>query len=319
MAQSNRKKKKWTKFDIPELLGKVAVVTGANSGTGFEVTKALSAKGAHVVLACRNMEKGTKAIENIQKAIPNASLELIRLDLADLSSISAFTDAFNSKFNSLNILCNNAGVYQTPYLKTKDNFELQFGTNHLGHFALTGLLIDVLLKTKGARVVTMSSCVHILGKINFDTLNEDNKKSYRPITAYFQSKLANLLFAYELQRRLEKAGANVISIGVHPGYPATNLQLTGPGLNKSLFGKLIVGIYKISNKIIAQSAEMGALPMLMAATSPDMSGGSYIGPSGVMGFWGYPKLVRSSKRSYDLGLAKKLWEISEELTRIKYL
>ena len=280
--------------------------------TGYEVSKALSSKGANVIMACRNIEKAESSAIKIRKEFPDASLFVSQLDLSYLSSIKTFSKEFLKKYTSLDILCNNAGVMQTPNLKTKDGFELQFGTNHLGHFALTGLLLDSLLKTKGSRIVTVSSGVHRMGRIDFNDIMHEKK--YGRNSAYAQSKLANLLFTYELQRLLDKNKQTTISVAAHPGYSATNLQYAGPGLNG---GKYLVWMYKVMNNLFAQSAEMGALPILYVATAKNVIGGDYICPKGFFGMRGYHKKVKSSNSSYDED-AKKLWAVSSDLTHIQY-
>lgn len=303
---------KWNKTHIHDLSGKIVIVTGANSGLGYEVTKALAEKGAHVVMGCRSTEKGEKAVNHVKNEIEEASIDLIRLDLSDLSSIKSFASSFKEKYRSLDILCNNAGVMQVPKSQTIDDFEMHFGINHLGHFALTGLLIDTLLNTEKSRIVTVSSNAHKMGKINFDDINMD--KNYGRTSAYSRSKLANLLFAYELQRRLSN-WSSTISVSAHPGYASTNLQSTGPGMGK---GKFWLWSYKILNRIIAQSAEMGALPILYAATAENVKGGEYIAPNGYGQWRGYPKKTESSKASYNESTAKQLWELSVDLTKINY-
>jgi NAD(P)-dependent dehydrogenase (short-subunit alcohol dehydrogenase family) len=307
-------KKKWNNDDIPDLTGKTAIVTGANSGTGFQASKVLAAKGAEVIMACRSLEKGEVAANAIQTEYPNAKIKVMQLDLADLASVRAFAKEFQENHNSLEILLNNAGVMQTPPLKTADDFELQFGTNHLGHFALTGLLLKPLMRANEARVVTMSSMVHSSGKIHFDDVNLE--KNYGRTKAYSQSKLANLLFAYELQRKLEQNGGSVISLAAHPGYTATNLQSAGPGMKGGR--RHWAWFYKITNKIMAQNVKMGALPILCAATDSAAEGGDYIGPRRFRGARGHPKKVRSNKRSYNEEDARRLWELSEELTGVCY-
>ena len=306
-------KKKWDKTDIPDLSGKTAIITGANSGTGYEVSKALAGKGAEVIMACRDVEKGELAEAKIKEEFPKSSLKFMVLDLADLSSVKNFANMFHEKNNSLDILCNNAGVMATPQVKTKDGFELQFGTNHLGHFALTGLLLDKLLGTSKSRIVNVSSIAHMGGIIDFDDLM--NEKKYSRFPTYSQSKLANLLFTYELQRRLETNGCNTISVGSHPGLSRTNLGASGFGYGKGKILKSIIGFFA---KLTCQSAAMGALPILYASTSLDVNGGEYIGPRGFREFWGYPKKVESSKDSHDEEIAEKLWSISTDLTQVHY-
>jgi NAD(P)-dependent dehydrogenase (short-subunit alcohol dehydrogenase family) len=304
---------RWTAGKMPNLQGKVAVVTGANSGVGYESALALAGKGAQVVLAVRSEEKGQKALKTIKGVFPNSNAEVMMLDLASLESIRSFADQFKAKYERLDILLNNAGMMAIPFRKTMDGFEMQFGIDHLGHFALTGSLMPVLLQTPKARVVTVSSINHNMGWIDFDNL--DGAHGYGKWKAYNQSKLANLLFAYELQRKLENAKADAISIGTHPGYSATNLQLVGPRMSGS---RLMEVMFILANALFAQSAAMGALPLLYASVAPQVKGGDYIGPDGLNGVWGYPIVTRSNGRSHDLDSAKKLWEISEEMTGISY-
>jgi NAD(P)-dependent dehydrogenase (short-subunit alcohol dehydrogenase family) len=303
----------WNTKDIPDQTAKVAIVTGANSGIGYAAAKALAARGARVILACRSQERGSDAVRTINDEYPSAAVELITLDLADLASVRSFVSEFSKKFDSLDILINNAGLMAIPYRKTVDGFEMQFGVNHLGHFALTGLLLDRLLAADMARIVTVSSAIHITGVMDFDDLN--SKRSYNKWAAYGQSKLANLLFAFELQRRLEKNGYKIISVGCHPGYAATNLQSKGAEMSNN---PLLAGIMKIGNKILAQSADMGALPTLYAATSPEVNGCDYVGPDSLMGQRGYPKKIFSSNASYAADAAARLWQVSEEMTGIHY-
>ncbi len=305
--------KQWDKNNIPDLQGKTAIVTGANSGLGFEDAKALAAKGAYVILACRDLEKAQAAAEEIHNQNSEASIEVMQLDLANLESIRNFTGQFNDRHEHLEILINNAGVMAIPRRETADGFEMQFGTNHLGHFALTGLLLEKLLATEHSRIVTVSSDVHKQGKIDFDDLN--SREDYHKWAAYGQSKLANLLFAYELQRRLERVEATTLSVAAHPGYAATNLQKRGPEMSGSLSQSILMSF---SNLVFAQSAEMGALPTLHAATAPEVKGGKYYGPGGFMGMRGYPEQVRSSERSYDTQVAARLWEISEQMTGVQF-
>jgi len=293
----------WVEENIPDQSGKLALVTGANSGLGFEVSRGLALKGATVLMACRNLEKGEEAAARIRDESPGGEVRLMQLNLADLHSVRQFVEDFRAEYDHLNILANNAGVMATPYGKTADGFELQFGINHLGHYALTGLLLDALESTPGARIVTVSSYAHWFGWINFRDLN--GEKFYYKWLAYCQSKLANLLFAYELQRRLSRNGKNSISLAAHPGYAETNLQR-----HTALFSFL--------NPILAQSQEMGSLPVLYAATRPEIAGGEYIGPDGFLGQRGYPHKALSSPGSHNHTNAQRLWDVSEELTGVNY-
>jgi NAD(P)-dependent dehydrogenase (short-subunit alcohol dehydrogenase family) len=293
----------WTAKDIPDQTAKTAIVTGANVGLGLETARALAAHGTTVILACRNLEKATAAKMGIQQSVPNAKLEVIQLDLADLASVRAFATAFKTKFEHLDILVNNAGIMGPPFTKTKDGFEMQFGANHLGHFALTGLLLEKLWQTPGARVVVVSSAVERGAKIDFENLHSE--KSYSPFAAYGQSKLSNLLFCYELGRRFQKTGINAIAAAAHPGWTATNLQQNAPQ-------------FKFLNPIFAQTPVWGALPSLYAATASDVQNGDYFGPSGFLEMRGTPKRVQSTARSHDFELAKKLWDISESLTGVTF-
>lgn len=308
MSAGNR----WTADDMPDLSGKTVVVTGGNSGIGYEAALQFARKGARVVLACRDAGKADAACAAIRAAHPAAAVEAMTLDLASLASVRAFAAAFLEAHRELHVLCNNAGVMALPPRRTADGFEMQFGTNHLGHFALTGLLLDRLLATAGARVVTVSSTAHRLGKIRFEDLNWD--RGYGKWRAYGQSKLANLQFAYELQRRLEHAGAAVLSTACHPGWAATNLQLAGPQMEGSTVLETLAGL---ANRLMGQSAAMGALPTLYAATAQDVRGGDYYGPDGPGESWGYPKRVDSSARSHDRDTAGRLWQVSEELTGVR--
>jgi protochlorophyllide reductase len=300
----------WTTADMPNLQGHVALVTGANSGLGLETTRALAAKGAHVIMACRNQEKGAQAQDSLEKSIAGASLELAELDLASLASIRVFAEHFQANHKQLDLLFNNAGVMAIPFRKTQDGFEWQFGTNYLGHFALTGLLLPTLLTTPQSRVITTSSVAHRTGKIEFDNLN--GERSYGRWSAYGRSKLADLMFALELQRRLKSAGADTISVAAHPGFSNTSLQSTSTTEAGALGERLLYTLYK------GQSAAMGALPQLYAATAPYIYGGEYIGPDGMFGMTGYPKKVRAIKPAYDEQVAAKLWDVSVEMTGVDY-
>lgn len=304
---------KWTMDSVPSQEGRMVVITGGNSGIGYEAAKALAAKNAHVVLAVRDQAKGALAREEILMHSPHAAVDVMRLDLANLASVRQFAHEYQSKYDRLDVLVNNAGVMALPRRLTADGFEMQFGTNHLGHFALTGLLIDSLLATPASRVVTVSSMLHLSGKIRFDDLMGEN--NYDKQAAYSQSKLANLLFAYELQRKLAGIPADTISLGAHPGYAATNLQYAGPEMEGSKASRWVM---QLANSLFAQSAEMGALPILYAALSLEMSGGDYAGPSALMGARGYPIKAESSPASHDLDTAARLWQVSEELTGVDY-
>lgn len=304
---------KWTADAIPEQSGKLVVITGGNSGIGYEAARVLAAKGARVLLAVRSVERGEAARDKIRREHASAEVEVMELDLSVLASVLRFAETFGQQHDALPLLINNAGVMALPYRRTADGFEMQFGTNHLGHFALTGLLLPALLAAPKARVVTVSSGLHTSGQIRFDDL--DGSKSYAPGTAYSQSKLANLLFAYELQRQFEAAGASAISVGCHPGYAETNLQGVGPRMAGSRMRETLM---KVANTLFAQSAEMGALPTLYAAVAEDVNGCDYIGPTGLMGLRGYPAKVRSNALSYDPRLAQRLWQVSEGLTGVSF-
>ncbi|OLS26412.1 MAG: Sulfoacetaldehyde reductase [Candidatus Heimdallarchaeota archaeon LC_3] len=314
MSRSN----KWTTENIPDLHGKNVIITGANSGTGYEATKILTEKGAYVIMACRSETRGKESLEKILKNNPKALIEYLQLDLSSLMSIKEFVRNYKSKHDRLDILLNNAGVMQTPQRKTADDFELQIGTNHLGHFALTGLLFELIKNTSGSRIVTMSSMAHTMGSVNTEDLNFEKSRKYDRSRAYAQSKLANLLFAYELDRKLEKNNISVISLGAHPGYSATKLQSAGLKLEGGLRARLWRVVYGITNRLVAQSAYMGTLPMIMAATLNDVNGGDYFGPKGFRGMRGQPGKVTSNGKSHDTDMAQKLWNQSEELTGIKY-
>lgn len=302
---------RWTVNDIPEQNGKVAVVTGANSGLGYISSEALTRKGAQVVMAGRDKAKAQEAINRLKREVPGAKVEFIRLDLADLNSVQEFAADFKARYNRLDLLLNNAGVMTIPERQTAQGFEMQFGTNHLGHFALTALLLDNLTGTPDSRVVTVTSMAHLYGRINFEDLQL--RKNYNRFVAYCQSKFANVLFAFELQRRLKAAGASSISLSAHPGYAHTNLQNNSASSTGSLVEKVL---YPITNRIVAQSAEMGALPQLYAATAPEVKGGEFYGPR----FFtrGYPIKSKATARAYDPEIAARLWNVSEELTGVKY-
>ncbi len=295
----------WRHEDIPDQRGKTVVVTGASSGIGLEAALALAAKGADVVLAVRNPARGEAAIERIRAAAPGARPTLLPLDLADLDSVRKAAAEFQASHDRLDVLINNAGVMIPPYGKTKDGFELQFGSNHLGHFAFTGLLLPSLLAAENARVVTLTSIAARTGRIDFDNL--DGSRGYGAMKFYCQSKLANLLFALELQRRLEASGASAISVACHPGISTTNLFSRGSGKQTGWWMRLLLAS-------VGHSAEMGALPTLYAATHRSMRGGELIGPNGRGGRRGYPALDRRGLAKDDRAVADRLWDVSERLT-----
>lgn len=308
----------WTAADVPDCTGKTVIVTGANSGLGYETTRVLARRGAHVVMACRDPERGEAAAESLREAVPGATLSVRTLDLASLDSVRSFADEFLAAYPDLHVLVNNAGVMAPPRGETADGFERQFGVNHLGHFALTGLLLPRLLETSGqTRVVTVSSAAHRRGSLDFDDLQHE--REYDRWDAYTASKLANLLFAFELQRRLEAAGVEyVASVACHPGWAATSLQTGGPR-EGSPPRRLLVGLgARVANRLFAQSAAMGALSVLYAATASDVTGGSYVGPRGRFGIRGHPAVVEPSERARDPDLASRLWAVSEELTGVSY-
>ena len=299
---------KWTAADIPNQTDRVAVITGANTGLGYETALALADHGAHVVLAVRNLDKGKDAAARITAQSPHADVALQELDLTSLESIRAAAQQLRSDHDRVDLLINNAGVMWTPKSTTKDGFELQFGTNHLGHFAFTGLLLDRLLPVAGSRVVTVSSIGHrIRADIHFDDLQWE--RSYNRVSAYGQAKLANLLFTYELQRRLASHGTT-IAAAAHPGGSNTELTRNLP----PLLGR----VFSVVEPLVAQDAAIGALPSLRAATDPGVVGGQYYGPDGFGEMRGYPKVVASSAKSHDVERQRRLWAVSEELTGVVY-
>lgn len=305
----------WTPAEMPLLSGKTAIVTGANSGLGFHTAIELARAGAQVILACRNREKTEAAMRQMHAAVPQARLEYMPLDLSDLDSIAVFAADFKAAHPHLHILHNNAGVMALPLLRTRQGFEMQIGTNHLGHFALTGLLMERLLATPGARVVNTASLAHTWTRgLDLADLNWEHKR-YWKWDAYGKSKLANLLFTYELQRRLTAAGAGLLSLAAHPGYAATQLQLAGPEMEKSSLGRLLM---QAGNTLLAQSAERGAYPQLYAASMPEVRGGEYFGPHALGQSRGYPKRVGSNRASRNETAARELWARSEGLTGVRF-
>ncbi len=298
------KQQKWDSENISDQKGKVVIVTGSSSGLGYETAKVLADKNATVIVAVRNEVKGNTAVEEIKVENPNADIQVILVDLADLESVHKFAENFKKKFEKLDLLINNAGVMTPPYTKTKDGFELQFGTNHLGHFALTGLLIDLIKKTPDSRIVNVSSTAHKIGKLDFEDLNWETRR-YNKMRSYGDSKLANLYFTNELQKRLNKQSSGVIVASAHPGATATELS------RHSLFFKVL--------SLFVQNSKMGALPTLYAAVAPDVQGNDYYGPGGFQEFGGYPKKVECSKRAKRDDVAANLWDVSEKMTGVFYL
>ena len=298
---------KWTAADIPDQSGRTAIVTGANSGLGYDTAAALADKGAQVVLAVRDIDKGNEAKDRIKAVSPNAVVALQELDLSSLDSVRRAADALRAAHPRIDLLINNAGVMYVPNRETtKDGFEMQFGTNHLGHFALTGLLLDHLLSVEGSRVVTVSSFGHrIIARIRFEDPHFET--GYNRVQAYGQSTLANLLFPNELQRRLERKGAPTIAAAAHPGFSDTELMRYIPGVIPDFLWK-----------IFAQPADKGALPTLRAATDPGAQGGQYYGPDGLGELRGDPKVVASSAQSHNEDIQRRLWTMSEELTGVSY-
>ena len=304
---------RWTAEEVPDLSGRTTVVTGANSGLGFETARVLARHGARVVLACRDPARAEAAVDAIARETPAGRTEARELDLASLASVRAFAEGFRKSHAALALLVNNAGVMAIPRRTTAEGFEMQLGTNHLGHFALTGLLLEPLLAAPGARIVTVSSTAHRLGRIDFDDLHGERR--YGAWRAYAQSKLANLLFAFELQRRLAAAHADAISVAAHPGYAATQLQFAGPRLSGSA---LMRRVMELGNRLFAQDAAAGALPTLYAATAPDVRGADYFGPDGFGEMTGHPRRVAAAARAHDAGSATRLWDASERLTGVRY-
>ncbi len=298
------KQRKWDSTDIIDQNGNIVIVTGGSSGIGLETARVLASKNATTIIAVRNLEKGEEVRDMILENFSKADIRIMQLDLANLSSILTFTEKFKTTFSRLDLLINNAGVMIPPYQKTADGFELQMGTNHLGHFALTGMLINLIKKTKKSRIVNVSSMAHKAGNINFNDLHWENR-TYKKWRAYGDSKLANLYFTFSLQKRLEKENAPVIVAAAHPGYTATKLQR-------------YMGIFSVFNHVLAQDIPMGALPTLYAATADDVKTGQFFGPSGFMEMKGHPKRVVSNTISRDMQTAEKLWKLSEKLTGVTY-
>lgn len=303
----------WSIEDIPDQTGKIALITGANSGIGFEAAKALASKGAKVILACRNQQKAQTAMDSILKEQPSAQLEFLQLDLADQTNIKTAVKRFLESHSQLDLLINNAGVMWLPRTETVDGFEMQFGTNHLGHFTLTGLLLDTLLGTSNARVVTVSSLAHRSGRIYFDDLMLQT--DYKKHKSYAQSKLANLMFSNELQRRINQSGKSLLSVAVHPGGSSTNLAVPGFEMQDSTVQAKIA---KWITPLVTQSAANGSLPTLYGATSNNIKGGEYIGPKHFFEVMGPPVNAYATRYSRNVEHCKKLWEASVALTDVAY-
>ncbi len=298
---------KWTAADVPDQSGRVAIVTGANSGLGYDTAAVLAEKGAQVVLAVRNLDKGNEAADRIKKSSPNAVVSTQELDLTSLDNVRKAADELRAAHPRIDLLINNAGVMYVPTRETtNDGFEMQFGTNHLGHFALTGQLLDNILPVEGSRVVTISSVGHrILARIHFEDPHLERK--YNRVEAYGQSKLANLLFTYELQRRLKANGSPTVALAAHPGFSDTELMRYLPSFIPDFLWRMAT-----------QPAEKGALPTLRAATDPGAQGGQYYGPDGIGEVKGNPKVVASSAQSHNEDIQRRLWTMSEELTGVTY-
>ncbi len=304
----------WTAADLPPQQGRVVLVTGANSGIGLRAAEELAGAGARVLMACRNPDKARAAVDGVRRRFPDSEIETIELDLADLGSVERAAGQVRDRVEALDLLINNAGVMATPQMRTADGFELQLGTNHLGHYALTGDLLETLLAAPAARIVSVSSMAHRQGKMDFDDLNWEHGYSRWP--AYGRSKLSNLLFTFELDRQLRRIDSPAIAVAAHPGYSATNLQSAGPG--EGTFGVVLKPLFKLANVFFAQSDEKGALPTLYAATAPDVVGGDYIGPDGIGEARGYPTKVGCSSEASDEEAARRLWKASEELTGVRF-
>lgn len=300
----------WSENNIPDQTGKTFIITGATSGIGYETGIVLAERGANVILACRNIEKANQAMQKIIAVSGNEKVSVEKLDLSSLKSVRECAEILRNKYEKIDVLINNAGVMVPPYGLTEDGFELQFGTNHLGHFLLTGLLIDKFLSNQNSRIVNISSMAHRRGSINFDDLQ--SKHQYKASIAYAQSKIANLLFTYELQRRLEKAGAQAIAVAAHPGWSRT--ELSKHAVTKSW----VRMAFAVLEPLLSQDQRAGAHPMLRAATEAGVKGGDYYGPSGFLGAKGDAIKTTSNARSHDEITQKRLWQISEDLTGFKY-
>ena len=297
-------KTKWTADNIPDQKGKIMIVTGSTSGLGREASRVLAGKGAKVIMAVRNITKGKSVAEEIRNEFPGAEVEVMKLDLASLKSVKSFADEFMNQYDRLDVLINNAGVMMCPYSKTEDGFEIQMGTNHMGHFALTGHLMPLLQDTKDSRIVATSSMGHRMGNIDFSDLNWEKRK-YNTNRAYGDSKLANLYFTYELTRKFDDDPSAPMPTAAHPGATATELARHTPFI-------------RFLNIFFAQNVEIGTLPTLRAATDPEAESGDYFGPKGFMETRGYPVKVDSNDLSKNVDMARKLWQVSEKMTGVSY-
>ncbi|WP_437532411.1 oxidoreductase [Sorangium sp. So ce726] len=309
MNQGRESRARWTEADIPSQAGRIAVITGGNTGIGLETARALAERGATVVLACRDMARASAAVEQIKARVPDAAVRAVRLDLSSLASVREAAGELRATCARIDLLINNAGVLSFKREVTADGFELQLGVNHLGHFALTGLVLDRLRDVPGSRIVTVSSVAHRQAEISFDDLQ--NARAVPGFSAYAQSKLANLMFTYELQRRLAAAGAKTIALAAHPGGSNTEIARSAPGWFR--------GMAKLGAWLrLGQSPAMGALPSLRAAVDAGARGGEYYGPTRLMGMAGFPERVESTARSHDEGAQRRLWEESDRLTGVTY-
>lgn len=303
-SERDMKNSNWTAGDMPRQENKVVVITGASSGLGKEASRVFAEKGARVVMAVRNTEKATSVAKAIREGYPKAQIDILELDLGNLDSVKSFSEKVLADYTQLDILINNAGVMMSPYAKTKDGFELQMGTNHLGHFALTGRLMPLLKKAANSRIVATASLAHRTGNINFEDLNWEKRK-YKTGQAYSDSKIANLYFAYELAKRLQSDKNHPLVTAAHPGWTKTELDRHS-------------GVAAFLGNIVAQHVEMGTLPTLRAAVDPEAKPGDYFGPAKFFEARGFPILVKSNPKSNDTALAKKLWDVSEQLTGVRY-
>jgi NAD(P)-dependent dehydrogenase (short-subunit alcohol dehydrogenase family) len=304
---------RWTTTDIPDQTGRTILITGANSGLGLRSAEALAGAGARVLMACRNMQKAAEARTSVAAKATGPEPEVVALDLSDLTSVEACADRLTDDLDHIDVLMNNAGVMAVPLSRTPQGFEMQFGTNHLGHFALTGRLLPLLRQAPAARVITVSSFGHKPGRIRWDDPNWETGR-YHAWPAYFQTKLANLLFTAELERQAREAMSSLLAAAAHPGYAATNLSASGPGSS----GRIMHFGAEMTDRLLGQPDHKGALPQIYAATMPDVGGNDYWGPDGFLEQRGYPKKVGRTNRASDADAARRLWKLSEDLTGVTY-